>query len=1164
MFVPVLQVIFFAVECFGMSAGNETFRFETVVQNVEQLTRFASGIVLQSQLHSDFTNVTAYFLKFEKNQFLKFRKFPTGKVHLKIKSLYERSQEIYFDPKMKQVHEGLKWMEPMMKITGKLEDSLNKEEINKYIDKIDSLQSRASMFENLRFKNYKQIFKCFMKVDSRNRVMECFEILKHGQIILRDLQKTLRRTLPSPEINIFFNRIQNIVNSYQPVQLLAAAVNLMELFSNVNASVKGIEDAVKRIGEQFNRSKTRLNELTNQMNVHDALDTLYQLAERSSEISLQQESLDNIFPNTEDINKLFSDLETKWMKNLVEVSVGKNGVKKMKRALEPLEKYTHRVIEISNILKKLFQQNWGLTAENLISVFTEVELLESWLKSSRVDGHFSVPPYSFEPFLKCVNKLPQLSNSVNQEIFMKLMRQTEEFYRQLEQWNELSSFNNKTWFISFIKNQYISVDTFLKSLSDEKDIDTIKREMEKMQEDFLSTESDEFVAEMDYFLEKKISVLERLFEEGFIQNLQSHPDMSLFTETIDQIRENEIFPLINCYLQEKKTFSTLSKIINGASKFNEFSDHKVQMEWFFSFLNELSQAQKLLNDTEQFITSWQTDGVLKQESKKMIEFGTGHDVAGRLWSGFKSLKMMEPHFENQKLFESLASLEVDETNGEFARRWVRSYRNGTIQLIKDMKKMEEVSRKYGNGEYGLKGVFEMFTQASKIRGVLISWRGVDRLRIKSIQEFMELENRNDLDFSSHSEHLNSAAHDVTTLREFLESFRDPILLQANFPVFTVLLILGSLLASIFLILVVGFFLTSNGRKRWRKFYLARWGSKEDLEQCWRYSFWTDQVSNKNMLCEAVREINYDHVKTLVGKGAYINPYNNFGNTPLHASTKYGHVKIVEILLMNGADRGAYNTDNRTPEQMNEVILKDVTSNASLGAANQKKRRASEDIERLYRKYDNLTFRPRIPDLLPTMAYHNVEYMGKIYNTVETWARWVHKQCIPFLFGVQFYMTNDAHSDASVVNQLKPLVEMHGATLCDEMPLKENYNPGSHPFHHFHMGPIFIIHAAKDHQFEQLRNDNLFTLMTIQQFIVFMLEMQVMYDPERKEPIPVKNEDFTTLHATTSELKHPGQVKTSLFLILSQSTGMRGCVILLEDEAISTEEQEELLFWDVLT
>uniref|UniRef100_A0A8R1IXR0 ANK_REP_REGION domain-containing protein n=1 Tax=Caenorhabditis japonica TaxID=281687 RepID=A0A8R1IXR0_CAEJA len=577
-------MILFAIECFGMSTGNETFRFETVVQNVEQLTRFASGIVLQSQLHNDFTNVTAYFLKFEKNQFLKFRKFPTGKVHLKIKSLYERSQEIYFDPKMKQVLEGLKWMEPMMKITGKLGDSLNKKEINRYIYRINYLQSQASIFENLRFKNYTQIFKCFMKVDSKNRVMECFEILKHGKIILRDLQKTLRRTLPSPEINIFFNRIQNIVNSYQPVKLLAAAVNLMELFSNVNASVKGIEDAVKRI------------------------------------------------------------------------------------------------------------------------------------------------------------------------------------------------------------------------------------------------------------------------------------------ETIDQIRENEIFPLINCYLQEKKTFSTLSKIINGASKFNEFSDHKVQMEWFFSFLNELSQAQKLLNDTEQFITSWQTDGVLKQESKKMIEFGTGHDVAGRLWSGFKSLKMMEPHFENQKLFESLASLEVDETNGEFARRWVRSYRNGTIQLIKDMKKMEEVSRKYGNGEYGLKGVFHCASD---------TWFFISQ-------------------------------HFSDTCRRILFDIQRPKTLEK--------VLFGTL--------------------------------------------------GKQGGFRAVLEV------------------FNFGNTPLHASTKYGHVKIVEILLINGADRGAYNTDNRTPEQMNEVILKNVTSNGSLGAANQKKRRASEDIERLYRKYDNLTFRPRIPDLLPTMAYH-VKIDSKITNsTVE--------------------------------------------------------------------------------------------------------------------------------------------------------------------------------------
>uniref|UniRef100_A0A8R1DGG3 ANK_REP_REGION domain-containing protein n=1 Tax=Caenorhabditis japonica TaxID=281687 RepID=A0A8R1DGG3_CAEJA len=861
----------------------DNVHFEQFVHNIELLTRFANGIALQSQIYNDFTNTTAYYLKFDKKQFRTIRRLPTGQIYETIKSLYEKSQEIEFDPKMKQVNEGLKWMEPMMKIT----------------DHPDSL-------------------------------------------------------------------------------------------------------------------------------------------------TLQQESLDKMFPNTEDIEKMYSNLETEWMRNLIEVSAGKNGTKKVKRALDPLVQYTHKVIQISKIKKKLFGTNWTSTMKRMLPLFQKINELEKWWDNGRVDGQFAVPSDLFEPFLKCVTELPQLSTSVDKPKVMKLLNET------------------------------IQINT-----------------------------------------------------------------------------------------------------------------------------------QKLLNDTEEFINSWRTDGVLSPESKKMIELGIGHDVAGRFWSSLISLEMIKSHFEKQEFFENLVRIEVNEKHGEFARRWSKSYRNGIIRLIKDMKKMKDAIRKYEDEEHGLKGVFEMFSEASKIRGVPIQWRGVDALNITLIQKFRELANRNDLDFSSHSAHFNSAASEVTTLREFLESLKDPILLVLNFPISTVILTIGALLISIFLLLVVGFFLTSNGRKRWRKFYLKRWGSNEDLEQCWRYSFWTDQISNKNMLCEAVREINYEHVKALVEKGAYINPYNSFGNTPLHASTKYGHVKIVEILLMNGADRGAYNTNNRTPEQMNEMVSKNVTTsrlNTSNEPTDRRKPSMVEDIERLYRKYDNKTFKPRIPDLLPIMAYHvkidskitnskvdaftvkfkgmvtdqmsgvthlvvptssfgvlitddfnyimcvflptilmqeqwlgacldnksnlrddykwrvqNVEYMGKIYKTVVKWARWVHKQSIPYLFGVQFYMTDDAHSDASVGNQLKPLVEMHGATLCDEVPVKENYNPGSHPFHHFHRGPLFIIHSHMDNQFEHLRNDSMFTLMTIHQFIVFMLEMHVKYDPERKPPIPVYNEDFTILNATSSRM-----------------------------------------------
>lgn len=41
----------------------------------------------------------------------------------------------------------------------------------------------------------------------------------------------------------------------------------------------------------------------------------------------------------------------------------------------------------------------------------------------------------------------------------------------------------------------------------------------------------------------------------------------------------------------------------------------------------------------------------------------------------------------------------------------------------------------------------------------------------------------------------------------------------------------------------------------------------------------------------------------------------FGNTLLHAAAKYGHVKIADFLIRNGADRGAFNVENKTPEQV---------------------------------------------------------------------------------------------------------------------------------------------------------------------------------------------------------------------------------------------------------
>ena len=89
----------------------------------------------------------------------------------------------------------------------------------------------------------------------------------------------------------------------------------------------------------------------------------------------------------------------------------------------------------------------------------------------------------------------------------------------------------------------------------------------------------------------------------------------------------------------------------------------------------------------------------------------------------------------------------------------------------------------------------------------------------------------------------------------------------------------------------------------------------------------------------------------------------------------------------------------------------------------------------------------------------VKYRGKVYETVLKWAEWIHKQRIPYLFGVHIYVAIEKMS-ANEKIQWKQLVEMHGATWMDQMPNKANFNEGSHPFHHFHLRPLFIFHDTK--------------------------------------------------------------------------------------------------------
>uniref|UniRef100_A0A8R1DN51 ANK_REP_REGION domain-containing protein n=1 Tax=Caenorhabditis japonica TaxID=281687 RepID=A0A8R1DN51_CAEJA len=990
-----------------------------------------------------------------------------------------------------------------------------------------------------------------------------------------------------------------VVNSSETVMIQSATFRLAKIITETKTSDQRIGAILAALASDFKRSNDPLMKFAEEPYIGGDRKKIEVFRKRDSGVFHEQHPLDKLFRNVDDVEKIFHNMETQWMKNLLNNSVGKN-IEKVHRGLEPLKECSSSLKNVSIVFNNIFVKNRFDSLLTIYKLLESMEKVEQWFSIAKADGKFDVPKKLYDPFLKCFATAPSIpaNEAHTYKKSIEYHEYAKKVFDDLKQFLELTDQININVFSSAVKSQINSIQKFLSAIANENDKDKIRKEMEKMYIDFEMSESETNVYLMSMMVEEQIKPLQKLFKSKFIEHIRENPNPNDIVRLVDILSASGIFPLMDCYTKHQKTYETLSTIIDGTNSLLYVYQNNHAVNTTLVFLEEVSVAQKGLKETMKLIAGWGSAGGINEEASIMINFGKGHDVVSRLFNGIQTLKDMTSFPKKEIMIDAINRSEVlhdvDVHEYNFAKRWSRN-------------------QNYQNGENGLKGISEVFEQSSKVKGVAFDWQDFEPFRVLAARKYSRLlgnllvlkEDSKELDFAKRSGTLKSAASGVTTLREFLENMEHAQFLafsqQPKFPILTVVWITGLALLVILLLLVIGFCLSPYGRKRCTKFYLRQWGSKEDIEQCWRYAFWTDQESERNMLCEAVREINYDHVKALVEKGAYINAYNSFGNTPLHASTKYGHVKIVELLLKNGADRMAYNTENMTPEQLNDNNLgkstTTTTTNTTMASSKSSVHTEKPDsstcaeIEKLYKKYMNKSFKPRIPDLLPTMAYHikiddkikkksavtftekfkgivtdeltevthlivhtdtdgilnshdfsyivcvflptiimqeqwmnaclekqsnlrddykwrvtKVRYQGKVYGTVVAWARWLHKQCIPYLWGVQIYISNEAHADEMVRRQLKQVVEMHGATWCDKVQVKEQYNAGSHPFHHFDKGPLFIIHGKKEDKYDNLKKDRMYSVMTFYEFVDFMLAMKVTYDPERRLPVPVKNED----------------------------------------------------------
>ncbi|PIC12654.1 hypothetical protein B9Z55_028303 [Caenorhabditis nigoni] len=177
------------------------------------------------------------------------------------------------------------------------------------------------------------------------------------------------------------------------------------------------------------------------------------------------------------------------------------------------------------------------------------------------------------------------------------------------------------------------------------------------------------------------------------------------------------------------------------------------------------------------------------------------------------------------------------------------------------------------------------------------------------------------------------------------------------------LLVGICIGSIFLLLLallMIFGLTQKGRRTYKNWYLFYFGKPEEFEKRWRYSCFMDKVNGENALLDAVRETNKANLLVALKRGVYVNAYNIFGNTALHAATKGGHPDLVEALIRHGADRSILNAKNRTPEQMIPVHYKQIFKDDQV--------KKFEKIQMIYKKYRKKSFKVRVPEVFPVFSF----------------------------------------------------------------------------------------------------------------------------------------------------------------------------------------------------
>ncbi|EFO88216.1 hypothetical protein CRE_07758, partial [Caenorhabditis remanei] len=643
------------------------------------------------------------------------------------------------------------------------------------------------------------------------------------------------------------------------------------------------------------------------------------------------------FIGVDDTAKVLEDVKSPWFQK--EISKGKS-TKDLEEALEPFGKFARKLGEFKKIWVKF---DGGIRQEGVFAreMSALLDVIENYSGLDNAEKFLEEAAASYKK---------TWNDSRNQPFDAKPLYQ---FDKKLKTVNEILTFARK---IEMLCKQLVKEFDFITLahvLNEIEKLDLSKSEIKDLQE---AINGVNHYDTLRGFFKDFVTFSLHQTELNNLHGSLGDDFTTIVADGTAFIKNSSFSQMLNARSYDTLKFDETLQFFRKLMKFDD-SSKKEAKNHFETFENLKNEYFKL----EEFVKS-----LGSTSSALIVNFRNASNLAHTYGRGVHVFRDITEAYERKDAI--LKSISYDKSVNDFidqiqghehlSKFWGSYNRDEKMnRLLEELVTLEKSMKPFVSKDFEtLRQALNTAVNVTGLRGFEYGFRDIlDQLsipnRLNKTYRDPAIENSKqladlDLDFSSHRGDLLAASMSFDNIREEFNTMfgLNP---KNEKTVKNEWLVVVIISVGVFLLLVIGvlliYGLTERGRNQYKNLYLFYFGKPEDFDKRWRYSLFMDRKDGKNALMDATREIHAINVEKEAKRGAFIDFYNEFGNTALHLSSKRGYPEIVEVLIKNGADRSLVNYQNRTPEQMIPENYQETYP---------EKVEKYQKIEAIYRKYRN--------------------------------------------------------------------------------------------------------------------------------------------------------------------------------------------------------------------